>query len=228
MINEKNAVIIFCRFPYEGKVKTRLAGAAGRKAAAECYRLCAEHVFDECRKLNPGNTVCYIFYSEKGDENKIRNWAGAGFEFFPQDGYDLGAKMAGALQKVFGKNTGKVILIGTDIPDISAEILKGAFKKLDDADLVIGPAGDGGFYLIGAKHFVPGLFEGIKWGEDKVCNALKERLKRNNLKTDETPELIDIDTIEDVETWLKLRRGSADSEFKIQIKKLFSGYKFRL
>ena len=228
MKNEINTVIIFCRFPSEGKVKSRLAQDTGEKTAAECYRLCAEHTFDECRKLVRNNTVCCIFYSEKGEEDKIKNWVGPGFEFFPQNGIDLGAKMTCAFKKVSEKNAGKAILIGTDIPDISADILKGAFYKLDSADVVIGPASDGGFYLFGAKRFVPGLFNGIKWGGGKVYGTVKRRLEEKNLKIGETAELIDIDTIDDVKLWLKNKSGNEDSSLKLQINKLFSERMFNL
>ena len=200
---KKNAVIIFCRYPSEGKVKTRLAAETSGKFAAQCYKLCAEHIFKECGKLIPDLADGYIFFPEKSKEEKIKKWAGSGFRYFCQEGNDLGEKMLHAFKEAAKLCGGNVLLVGTDIPDITSEILSDAFQKLESSDYVVGPARDGGFYLIGTKKPESNIFNGIKWSSGKVLDALAGNLKDKNQKTEFVNELIDIDTLSDIKLWLE-------------------------
>lgn len=198
-----NAVIIFCRYPAVGKVKTRLAAKTGQRFAVSLYKLCAEHAFSECAKLYPDDAGIFIFHPESDDTGAIKSWAGYDFNYFTQQGEDLGDKMSNAMDKLFNIGYQKVVLIGTDIPGITGEIISGAFKKLDFYDCILGPADDGGFYLIGTKNFYPGLFDNILWSRETVLDMMKKKLGERGLKTEFTAKLTDIDTLQDLRHLLK-------------------------
>ncbi len=220
---KQNAVIIFCRYPDAGKVKKRLAETAGQNFATEFYRICAEHVIGECRKLNSEDTQCYIFYSDENDGEKIRGWIGEGFEYYPQKDGDLGERMSYCYEAVFKQGIKKAVLLGTDIPDISTEIILRSLKKLDSADYVVGAAYDGGFYLLGTKNPDKDLMKNITWGRDDVLKILVKRIARNKYSLKYAEQLIDIDTIEDIKIWLNDDTTGKGYRLKKIIGNLLSG-----
>ena len=202
MIKNNKAIIIFCRYPVEGKVKTRLAADYGNKFASAFYRLSAEHTFEQCRKLIPSGINGCIYFSDKNVESDVRKWIGEGFEYHPQKGNNLGEQMSDAFCTMFSKGINYAVIIGTDIPDISDELIRRAYKLLDNNDFVIGPANDGGFYLLGMENFYPGLFDDIKWSTSSVYGELVEKILRQNLKFANMEVLTDIDTKADLKEWL--------------------------
>jgi uncharacterized protein len=111
---------------------------------------------------------------------------------------DLGARMAAAFQNSFDSGIDKVAIIGTDCPDLKAEIMSKAFDELDRSDLVLGPAQDGGYYLIGLRRSLPELFEGINWGTDEVLAQTRTITQNLGLNIAELPTLTDIDRPEDL------------------------------
>jgi uncharacterized protein len=197
----KNAIIIFAKYPRKGKVKTRLAKTIGDDIAMEIYKLCAEHTFTECQKLSKTGTLTYLFYSHKRDKAEIKNWTKSKFVLIPQEGQDLGERIYNAFDKVFKDGHSKVIIIGTDLPDISSEIIYSTLKYLDNFHAVIGPADDGGYYLLGLKSLKEEFFEGIEWSTDSVFKETINKLKTNKVKTKTLPVLSDIDTVEDLKKW---------------------------
>jgi rSAM/selenodomain-associated transferase 1 len=201
-----DAVIIFARLPVEGKVKTRLASTLGDEFALKFYKACSQHIFNECRKIAKKETSIYITFPAEDDNKHMIEWAGNDFRFFPQHGKDIGIKMQSAFKMVFSEGIKKAILIGTDIPDISSEVLLQALKALDNNEVVIGPAKDGGFYLVGMKRLYESLFERNDWGTNKVFTGTLNQLRINNINYELTPEFYDIDTEENLKCWMSVRQ----------------------
>ncbi|PKL89677.1 MAG: hypothetical protein CVV23_04190 [Ignavibacteriae bacterium HGW-Ignavibacteriae-2] len=211
------SVILFTRFPTEGKVKTRLASTVGNYYAALFYKIIAKKIISDVKLVK--NIYQYIFYSEKTERNKIKNWLGRNFFYHNQVGDDLGERMKFAFEKVFSHGAQKVIIVGTDIPEISKRVIENAIDLLDTNDTVIGPSKDGGFYLLGMKKYYPALFDGIKYSTDSVFSKTIEKSKGLNLKLSLLPELMDIDTESDLISWI----NSADnSKIKKEVELIYN------
>ena len=120
---ENAAIIIFAKLPAAGKVKTRLAAEIGNNFAMTFYIKCADHIFDEVSQLKNHGIDCYLFYGTDDNISEIKKWVNKNFVYTPQSDGDLGNKMSKAFQNVFAHGKKKIIIIGTDIPDISKEII---------------------------------------------------------------------------------------------------------
>lgn len=201
-LDKKNkATIIFARFPAEGKVKTRLAKDIGDKDAAAFYRICAEHLFDEVGGLKKSGIDLFLFYSDNSETERMKKWVGDNFCYYQQTGVDLGEKMLNAFDLVFAKGYEKVIIIGTDVPDMNSLLLEEAFEVLDKNNFVIGPSDDGGYYLLGMKSPTTDLFTGIEWGTGTVYNSTINKLNRKNARYKIIGKMMDIDTKTDLINW---------------------------
>ena len=198
-MNDQNNVITFCKYPLEGKVKTRIAKTIGNEFAVKLYKLFAEHTFQELLKTE--SIFPYLFFADNNDREKIKKWAGAEFLLEPQEGDDLGERMYNAFKKVIDRGSTKTIIIGTDIPDMSSDIIRKALQALNNSDVVIGPANDGGYYLLGMKNLYKNLFSGIEWGSNSVLRMTLEKINALNLSYSILPELIDVDTEDDLKKW---------------------------
>ena len=141
-----NAIIVFAKFLVEGKVKTRLAKDLGNKFAVSFYKVCAEHTFDELIKLKQHFADLFLFYTEESELEQMKKWAGDSFNYYFQKGNNLGKRMYNAFDSVFKIGYKKIILVGTDSPDINQYIIKQTLSNLEKADCVLGPANDGGYY----------------------------------------------------------------------------------
>jgi rSAM/selenodomain-associated transferase 1 len=201
------AVIVFARLPQKGKVKTRLAKKLGEDFAVAFYKSCAGYILNECRNILSNNTAIYVFYPADNDVNFIKDWIGNDFRYLPQRGEDIGQKMNNAFKDVFSEGAEKVILIGTDIPGISSCIISDALNVLTENEVVIGPAEDGGYYLLGMKKQYDILFENIKWGTGSVLASTLDVLANNKIEFKLMPELIDIDTEESLNNWMNTKNG---------------------
>jgi rSAM/selenodomain-associated transferase 1 len=197
------AFIVFVRYPAPGKVKTRLAKALGEEKAAAFYRACAEKVFEECRIAG---AETYIFYSDQRDAAAVKEWTGPGFLFATQRGVSLGERLENALGEVLEAGAKRALVMASDTPDLSAGLLRRAAEGLARYNIVIGPACDGGYYLLGMKKLHAGLFRGIAWSTGKVQEQTLAAAGRLGLTALVLPELRDIDTAEDLELWLKTAR----------------------
>ncbi len=199
----KKAIIIFAKYPAEGKVKTRLAKTLGNEFAAGFYKLCSEHTFAEVNRIaTETNTGVYLFASAKDEIDKMKDWVSYNFILDYQRGTDLGERMYNAFAKVFDDGCKKTVIIGTDAPGIDSRLIKTAFEKLDYFDTVIGPSNDGGYYLLGLKENNPDLFEGIMWSTGEVFQKTVEKLDSGKKSFCLLDELTDIDTLEDLLQWL--------------------------
>ncbi len=189
---EPNHLIIFIKNPVLGKVKTRLANAIGPEKALEIY----EHLLEHTRTVAAAaNCVKHVFYSDKIDDDA---WDETVFQKHVQAGQDLGERMANAFEAVFNLGATKVIIIGSDCPGITAEIIDTAFNSLERKDAVVGPAKDGGYYLLGMKKNHAFLFMDKEWSTDTVLEDTVLDLFENRVSYEKCVELSDVDTIYDL------------------------------
>ena len=189
----KNLIITFTRNPELGKVKSRLAKGIGETSALEIYKFLLEHTKNVLSKLDCDKAV---YYSVKIRENDI--WDSEVFSKHQQFGDDLGARMQNAFDNGFKKGYEKIIIVGSDLYDLNTEIINQAFKKLDTNDNVIGPAEDGGYYLLGMKTLNPSVFDIENWGTETVYKQTVSKLT-SSLYVLET--LNDIDYVEDLKPY---------------------------
>ena len=187
----KNLIITFTRNPELGKVKSRLAKGIGEASALEVYKLLLEHTKNVLLKLDCDKAV---YYSVKVRENDI--WNPKFFSKHQQFGDDLGERMYNAFDNGFKKGYEKIIIVGSDLYDLNAETITKAFKKLDQNDNVIGPAEDGGYYLLGMKTLHPSVFKIENWGTETVYEQTILKLNDNSVYV--LNKLNDIDYVEDL------------------------------
>lgn len=187
----KNLLIIFSKNQILGKVKTRLAKSIGEELALKTYGILAEHTASTVK-----NIACdkAIYFSEQISANPT--WKSVDGKAYIQKGANLGEKMSNAFDQGFEDSYQKVILIGSDLFDLQPHHLKEAFQKLEQYDTVIGPAADGGYYLIGLKNNNPLLFKNKNWGTSSVLKDTLADLKDSNISLLE--ELNDIDIYSDL------------------------------
>ena len=187
----KNLLLIFTRNPELGKCKTRLATTIGDENALALYQFLLKHTAEITRHVTADK---YVYYSEEIWEND--HWDNAIYYKRTQKGNDLGERMASAFVQGFKDGYEKIIIIGSDMFDITQEEIDKAFLVLNSNDFVIGPAEDGGYYLLGMRKMHPHLFQHKAWG---TASVLEETLK--NLEKEKFGLLSqknDIDIYEDI------------------------------
>ncbi len=188
-----NALLITIKNPEKGKVKTRLAATVGEERALEIYLALLAHTRDVAQQVSAGR---YLFYSNFVDEND--EWDRRFFTKKKQSSGDIGERMANCFAETLPKHA-KAVLVGSDIPGLSREILELAFEKLQDHDFVIGPAEDGGYYLIGMKVFEPAVFQDIEWSTPAVFEKTIRKMEGLGKNWFQLPTLSDVDYEEDWE-----------------------------
>ena len=188
----KNLLIVFTRNPELGKVKTRLAKTIGNATALKIYIFLLERTRDIAVQVSADKAV---YYSVKVRENDI--WDTNNFQKHQQVGEDLGIRMLHAFKNGFKAGYEKVMIIGSDLYDLTAETIENAFIALKDNEVVIGPAEDGGYYLLGMNSLEEKVFKNKKWGTETVRKNTLEELK--DKKVFLLGELNDVDVFEDIE-----------------------------
>lgn len=184
-------LILFIKNPVIGSVKTRLAETIGEELALQVYM---DLMQKSCKETLAVSAERYLFYSKEIVKD---NWSVEQFKKRLQAEGSLGFKMKSAFAEVVKKNS-KTIIIGSDCYDLTSRHIELAFKELDANDLVLGPANDGGYYLLGMKKFIPELFEGIAWSTELVMQQTLKKADQLDLKVKCLQELIDIDNIADL------------------------------
>ncbi|MFY0624681.1 MAG: TIGR04282 family arsenosugar biosynthesis glycosyltransferase [Reichenbachiella sp.] len=186
----ENCLILFIRNPELGKVKTRLAKTMGDEAALAIYKQLLIHTYQAIK-----NTKCdkKIYFSKKIET--LEGW-NSNYEAEIQIEGDLGEKMFQSIERQLSQYN-KVCIIGSDCPELTTSIIDDAFSELDKKDVVIGPANDGGYYLLGLKKLIPSIFKNMHWSSESVFSETNHRLKEENITVGILPELIDVDTEED-------------------------------
>lgn len=187
----KNLLLIFTRNPELGKCKTRLAANVGDQIALDIYKFLLNHTVSITKNLSATKTV---YYSENVWENDI--WDSTIFLKKLQNGSDLGYRMQRAFQEGFEDGFEKIIIIGSDLFDLSENDIENAFSALNDAEFVLGPAEDGGYYLLGMKYLEPNIFKNKAWGTNTVLQDTLTDLK--NKKTTFLERRNDIDIYDDI------------------------------
>ncbi|OOG74863.1 TIGR04282 family arsenosugar biosynthesis glycosyltransferase [Algoriphagus sp. A40] len=188
----KAALMIFQKNAIPGKVKTRLAATVGDDLALEIYHWLVAYTHQVAREIKLDK---FLFYSDFIPEDS--NELFPGYQFEVQCGSNLGQRMCNAFEFLFAKGYSNVVIIGTDCPDLQVSDLNKAFLALSQNDLVIGPAKDGGYYLLGKSCFCPEIFKDIPWSTSRVLELTLDRADNANLNYEFLKILSDVDTFED-------------------------------
>jgi rSAM/selenodomain-associated transferase 2/rSAM/selenodomain-associated transferase 1 len=199
----RNRLIVFTRFPEPGKSKTRLIPALGPEGAADLHRQMCEHTLSWARRMRSRSQVSVEFYVDGGSKDRFRKWLGDEVLYRPQGKGSLGARMNRSFQDSFGAGMAKVVIVGTDCPGLSEGPVQEAFLALEENDLVLGPANDGGYYLIGLRKPAEELFKGIPWGTEQVLTRTLRVAQSLGLRTFLLGPLGDVDRPEDLPIWEK-------------------------
>ena len=204
MSEDRRRLILFARYPSPGRAKTRLIPALGTEGAAALHRRLA------LRALRTASKACRIVpaalevHFDGGTEQAMSHWLGDSARFLPQGAGDLGERMAGAFEESFGSGSTATVIIGSDCPGLSPDVVTAAFARLTETPVVLGPAHDGGYYLIGLSRPMPELFRGMPWGTDRVLADSLTVLQRQGCKPALLDPLEDIDRPEDLPAWRRM------------------------
>ncbi|MEG3896238.1 MULTISPECIES: TIGR04282 family arsenosugar biosynthesis glycosyltransferase [unclassified Microcoleus] len=196
MMPEK--LIVFTRYPEPGTTKTRLIPVLGKAGAANLHRLMTQRTIACALSIQKSRRLSVEIHHTGGSPQQMQDWLGTDLIYQNQIDGDLGAKMTAAFQKSFDSGVDKAAIIGTDCPDLKAEIMAQAFEELSQHDLVLGPAKDGGYYLIGLRRSIPELFDGINWGTSEVFASTLAIAQNLDLNIAYLLSLADIDRPEDL------------------------------
>ncbi|WP_281847282.1 TIGR04282 family arsenosugar biosynthesis glycosyltransferase [Olleya namhaensis] len=191
-MSNKNLIITFTRNPELGKVKTRLAKTIGEASALAIYIKLLEHTESVLRNIDSDKAV---YYSVKIRENDL--WDSNIYQKHQQFGDDLGIRMQNAFKAGFDAGYSKIVIVGSDLHDLQPKHITQAFDALDTSDVTIGPAEDGGYYLLGMKTLYKDVFENKNWGTESVFDDTIKNLKNESVFLLE--QLNDVDTYEDIE-----------------------------
>jgi rSAM/selenodomain-associated transferase 1 len=189
----RQLLMVFIKNPVPGKVKTRLASSIGEAQALTVYNKLLDHTLNTSRSLPVDKVVYYSDFIPADDV-----WRTSGFSQELQQGDDLGERMMNAFIKAFQQHYEQVAIIGSDCFDLTKSILTNAFDELNKKDVVVGPALDGGYYLLGMKSLHQKLFLNKTWSTEKVLNDTLENIHELNLSFYLLPLLRDIDTEQDL------------------------------
>jgi len=194
-------LVIFTRYPQPGHTKTRLIPELGPQGAAHLQRQMTEHTLRQVHVLQQRRSVKVTLQFAGGDRPAMERWLGQGWTYQPQREGDLGDRLIAAMEAAFQAGASRLVMIGIDCPGLSAELLEQAFATLDNSDGVLGPAADGGYYLIGMRSPYPALFENIAWSTDTVRAETLAIAHRLNLQFHLLPLLSDVDYPADLPVW---------------------------
>jgi rSAM/selenodomain-associated transferase 1 len=180
-----------------GAVKTRLASVIGEHTARDLYKT---FIHDMLLKLEKESFTFFICVHPENALDRLKLLLGEKYQYMPQRGDDLGQRMEHCFRNAFSKDFRRVIVMGSDLPDLPAEIIGDAFRFLNTLECVIGPSVDGGYYLIGFRSdsFLPETFRGLPWGTDTVLRKTTDILRNHRLRTHLLQSWRDIDTVEDL------------------------------
>ena len=194
---DDRCLLFFIRYPEKGRIKTRLAASIGDERALKLYK---NFLLSILSTLNKGTFLFYLCFYPADALEGLRKWLGGDYLYMPQQGMDLGERMKNGFMEAFAMNFKRVVLIGSDIPNLPLEFIEEAFASIREKDCVIGPSLDGGYYLIGFKDkkFPPQVFKGIPWSTERVFQETMKILEREGLTIHTLKPLRDIDKINDL------------------------------
>lgn len=192
-MKKEHLLMIFVKNPEKGKVKTRLAKSVGDLEALLVYKKLLYYTVQVASGVPVSRQIWYssfIDYKDSIDQGV--------FEKRLQEGDDLGARMKKAFARAFDEGFDRVLIIGSDCPGLTEEVILNAFNVLDSHQVVIGPSEDGGYYLLGMRKFIPDLFADVNWSTETVYEKTVETVKNLGLSYSTLPVLNDIDTAADL------------------------------
>jgi uncharacterized protein len=202
-------LVLFTRYPIPGRAKTRLIPALGPDGAVDLQRELTAHTLHSARAWAARNQASIEVRFDGASSRRMRQWLGDRPRFRAQGPGDLGDRMARTFAEAFADGSQHVVIIGADCPSLTAATLTEAFGALAEAEIVLGPATDGGYYLVGLKRACPALFQGIAWGTDRVLEQTLTMARRLSLRHRLLAERPDVDRPEDLPRWHAARREAA-------------------
>jgi len=203
--SRRRCALVFVKAPEKGKVKTRISKIVGPEIALNVYKRFAVDLIETLQNIDCNITICY---HPSHAESCMTRWLGNSYKYLAQKGNNIGERMANAFIRSFSEGFHRVILVGADIPDLTAKIIDEAFSSLQKYPAVIGPALDGGYYLIGfdSKTFIPDVFQDISWGTDRVHEQTLTVFDKKSFQVHMLPIWRDIDTYEDLVHFYKINK----------------------
>ena len=197
MPTDANALVVMTKAPQPGRSKTRLVPPLSSVEAAELAAALLADQLEHLARFSGANL--FISYAPASAAVSFKNYQAQGFTCFPQEGDSLGERMSHAFTHVFHSSFAPVVLIGSDLPAVPHEFLDRAYESLDaGADVVLGPAADGGYYLIGMNRPIGDVFLNIRWSRDDVLARTVKKIAALGLRYELVPSWYDIDTAEDL------------------------------
>jgi uncharacterized protein len=201
------AIVVMLKAPRAGRVKTRLSPPLAAEDAAE---LAACFIEDTLRQALRSTGQVIIAYDPPDGFPELQAYAPAGVQWLVQEGGDLGRRQDAAITCAAVQGFGPIALVGTDSPTLPARHVASALTSLEQsaADLVLGPTRDGGYYLLGVRRPVSGLFGGVAWSAGGVCRQVEQNAAALGLRVELLPPWYDVDTSEDLRRlWEELCRS---------------------
>ena len=206
-------VMPFLKAPRLGTVKTRLGREIGMSEATVIYRQLAEQ---QLRRI-PGEFRTEIRYAPRGVATEMRQWLGHGYRYRAQSGGDLGERMSSAFAQGFQRGHQPIIAIGADCPELDEASLRRAAGLLAESDVVLGPASDGGYYLIGLRRPEPRLFAGIEWSTSTVLATTQARIQECGLSCSLMEKKDDIDDLAALRRHLAKGSGCTTRQISVPV-----------
>lgn len=203
---------LFTRYPRPGQTKTRLIPLLGPHGAADLQRALTDHMARRIRAYRTGRQVDVQVWYAGGDAGRMQQWLGRDFSYHRQSDGDIGQKMLAAMQRGVADGCHYTIIVGSDIPQVTPALFSEAFSVLDQNDMVLGPALDGGYYLLGlntrrVRVSPAGLFRGINWGSVGVLRQTLDAAKALGLCAARLKTLRDIDRPADLAVWRAINKA---------------------
>lgn len=201
---------MFAKYWQPGEVKTRLAADIGDFAATRIYRTFVIALLARLRNVTAGARPV-LAYAPRERQHEFAQLAD-GWKLVPQATGDLGERMRSFFQDAFAGGARRVVLLGSDSPNVPLQYVRQALRRLKDEDLVLGPTPDGGYYLIGARVAVPGIFDGVTWSSPQVWKQTVARVQNARLSFGELPQWYDVDDGKDLSRLMQDLRGATEAE----------------
>jgi rSAM/selenodomain-associated transferase 1 len=196
----KEALLMLVRYPEPGQTKTKLIPGLGAEGAASLYRLMAGHVAGVVRSVERPDLLRMAYFAPAAKKTLVADWLGDGLDLSAQPEGNKGVKLEAGFARAFAKKAERVVAIGTDCVDVTADLIGEAFDSLAHADAILGPSSTGGVWLIGVTGLFPEMFRDIPWGSDRTFSALLKTLNGAGRNVHLLPELHEIDGPDDLET----------------------------
>ncbi len=191
-----NVLLYFVKYPTPGRVKTRLAKTVGDQEAARLYSELAERNFKAIASLHK-RSICdiVVLFDPPEKSEDVKRWLSLSCEYLPQSGGGLSERLTQAFREAFQKGGKRVMALGSDTLGLMPDVIQQGFEALQSNDVVVGPAEDGGYYLIGSASFQPKLFEGIAWSTSEVLPQTYKIINNLRLSHQTLNQLQDLDEI---------------------------------